>query len=185
MRDTHDVIIVGGGMAGLSAALAAGEAGADVLVLESEPVVGGSMALSGGLIWGAATYELARQWVPRGHPELPRMLVDELEPAWDWLEGQRLPLDPAVPCLKDRMGRGRLMAAGGPGARGPWAELLLAAARREGAEVVVDARVETATRGEDGWTVTYTRNDATHTATAASVIFCGGGFQNSAELVRR
>ena len=36
----HDVIIVGGGMAGLSAALAAGEAGADVLVLESEPTVG-------------------------------------------------------------------------------------------------------------------------------------------------
>src|SRR3954466_2316588 len=146
-------------MDGLSAALSAGEAGADVLVLESEPTVGGSMALSGGVIWAPASYELARQWIPRGNPELQRMLVDELEPAWDWLEAHGLPLDPAVPCLKDRMGRGRLMAAGGPGARGPWAELLLAAAQREGAEVLVEARVETATRGEEGWTVTYTCND--------------------------
>src|ERR1044072_7165177 len=127
----HDVIVVGGGMAGVAAALAAGEGGADVLVLESEPTVGGSMALSGGLIWAPASCELARRWVPRGNPELQRMRVDEMEPAWDWLEAHGLPLDPAVPCLKDRMGRGRLMAAGGPGTRGPWAEILLNAVRRQ------------------------------------------------------
>jgi fumarate reductase flavoprotein subunit len=182
VRDTHDVIIVGGGMAGLTAALAAGEAGADVLVLESEPAVGGSMALSGGLIWAPATYELAREWIPRGDPELQRMLVDEIEPAWHWLEAHGLPLDPAVPCLKDRMGRGRLMSVGGPGARGPWAQALRAAAEREGAEILVNARVETA---EPGWTVTWTRDGVPERAAARSVVFCGGGFQNSEELVRR
>ena len=100
MRNSHDVIVVGGGMAGLSAALAAGEAGADVLVLESEPAVGGSMALSGGLIWAPATYELARHWVPRGNPGLQRLLVDDIEPAWDWLEEHGLPLDPPVPASR-------------------------------------------------------------------------------------
>ena len=147
MRNSHDVIVVGGGMAGLTAALAAGEAGADVLVLESEPAVGGSMALSGGLIWAPATYELARHWVPRGDPGLQRLLVDDIEPAWNWLEGHGLPLEPPVACLKDRMGRGRLMSTGGPGARGPWAQTLLEAAQRQGAEVLVEARVETVTPG--------------------------------------
>ena len=93
MSDSREVIVVGGGMAGLTAGLAAAEAGGDVLVLESEPSVGGSMALSGGLIWSPATFELARQWVPRGDPGLQRILVDELEPAWSWLEDHGLPLD--------------------------------------------------------------------------------------------
>ncbi len=51
-----DVLVVGSGAAGLCAALAAGEAGADrILVAESEGVVGGSSRLSGGLIMGAGT----------------------------------------------------------------------------------------------------------------------------------
>jgi hypothetical protein len=185
VSDSREVIVVGGGMAGLTAGLAAAEAGGDVLILESEPSVGGSMALSGGLIWSPATYELARHWVPRGDPGLQRILVDELEPAWTWLEQHGLPLDPPVACLKDRMGRGRLMSVGGPGAREPWAELLLDAARRQGAELVVGARVETVEPDGDAWTVTWDRAASRSRTSCRSVVFCGGGFQNSAELVRR
>ena len=50
-----DVIVVGSGAAGLSAALAAAEDGASVLVAESEGVIGGSSRLSGGLMMGAGT----------------------------------------------------------------------------------------------------------------------------------
>lgn len=50
-----DVIVVGSGAAGLSAALAAAEDGASVLVAESEGIVGGSSRLSGGLMMGAGT----------------------------------------------------------------------------------------------------------------------------------
>jgi fumarate reductase flavoprotein subunit len=52
---TVPVAIIGAGAAGLAAALAAREAGADVLVVERDPVPSGSTALSSGLIPAAGT----------------------------------------------------------------------------------------------------------------------------------
>jgi len=45
-----DIVIVGSGMAGLSAAVQAGEAGAKVIVLESQNVIGGNSNLSEGVM---------------------------------------------------------------------------------------------------------------------------------------
>ena len=44
----YDVIVIGSGAAGLAAAVMAHEAGARVLVLEADGIVGGSSRLSGG-----------------------------------------------------------------------------------------------------------------------------------------
>jgi fumarate reductase flavoprotein subunit len=77
------------------------------------------------------------------------------------------------------------MSIGDPGARGPWAQRLLDAARREGAEVLLKSRVDTATPEIGGWRVAWTRNGATSHASAHAVVFCGGGFRNSSDLVRR
>src|SRR5437879_765579 len=52
---TVPILVVGGGAAGLCAALAAHEAGAEVAILERDPVPRGSTALSAGLIPAAAT----------------------------------------------------------------------------------------------------------------------------------
>ena len=46
-----DVVVAGTGAAGLAAALAAREAGASVVLLEKANVVGGTTAISGGVIW--------------------------------------------------------------------------------------------------------------------------------------
>lgn len=48
--EMHDVVVVGSGFAGLAAALAAREAGADVLVIDKMVFVGGNSSLSGGMM---------------------------------------------------------------------------------------------------------------------------------------
>ena len=49
------MVVVGSGAAGLSAALGAAAAGADVVVLERDETVGGTTALSGGVVWMPAS----------------------------------------------------------------------------------------------------------------------------------
>ena len=51
----YQVVVIGGGACGLTAALAARDAGADVLVIERDPVPRGTTAMSTGLIPAAGT----------------------------------------------------------------------------------------------------------------------------------
>jgi succinate dehydrogenase/fumarate reductase flavoprotein subunit len=48
---TCDLVVVGSGAAGLATAITAKKRGLDVIVLEKEPVFGGTTALSGGVLW--------------------------------------------------------------------------------------------------------------------------------------
>jgi succinate dehydrogenase/fumarate reductase flavoprotein subunit len=48
---TCDLLVVGSGAGGLSTAIVAKKAGLDVIVIEKEPVFGGTTALSGGVLW--------------------------------------------------------------------------------------------------------------------------------------
>jgi succinate dehydrogenase/fumarate reductase flavoprotein subunit len=61
--DTYDcdVLVVGSGCAGLSAAVTAGHHGLKVLIVEKEPHFGGTTARSGGWLWIPGT-SLARAW---------------------------------------------------------------------------------------------------------------------------
>ena len=62
-----DVLVVGSGSAGMSAAVTAGHGGLEVLIVEKEPRFGGTTARSGGWLWIPGT-SLAPPW---GIPESP------------------------------------------------------------------------------------------------------------------
>ncbi|MGJ5208415.1 FAD-dependent oxidoreductase [Bradyrhizobium sp. HKCCYLR20261] len=66
-----DVLVVGSGCAGLSAAVTAAHAGLRVVVTEKEPRFGGTTARSGGWLWIPGT-SLAKAWGIDEPPELAR-----------------------------------------------------------------------------------------------------------------
>ncbi len=57
--ETWDVIVVGAGAGGLTAACIAADAGCSVLLLEQADVVGGTTAISGGMVWLPANHKAA------------------------------------------------------------------------------------------------------------------------------
>lgn len=72
-----DVLVAGGGMAGLAAAATAAEGGAKVLVVEKGSRPGGSAALSVGMFWAIPDFESLRRRVPLGDPDLGRAVVED------------------------------------------------------------------------------------------------------------
>jgi succinate dehydrogenase/fumarate reductase flavoprotein subunit len=80
MERTTDLLVAGGGMAGLAAGARAVELGLDVVVAEKTDRPGGSAALSAGIVWTAPDVETARRVAPDGDPELARLLVEGFEP---------------------------------------------------------------------------------------------------------
>jgi succinate dehydrogenase/fumarate reductase flavoprotein subunit len=80
-----DLLVVGGGMAGLAAAAAATSAGARVTVVEKRGTLGGSAAMSAGIVWTAPDFKTLRQVVPGGDAALGQALIDGFWPGVDWV----------------------------------------------------------------------------------------------------
>jgi fumarate reductase flavoprotein subunit len=102
--ETYDVVVVGGGGAGLAAAIEARKLGRDVVLLEKNPALGGSTAWSIGSVSASATphqiakgikdgpdghYEdmpgFAGSLANRDNNELRRVLCDEMPETFRWL----------------------------------------------------------------------------------------------------
>ena len=72
-------------MAGLAAAATAAEAGSSVTVIEKRSTLGGSAAMSAGIVWTAPDFQTLRQVVPGGDAALGQALIDGFWPAVEWV----------------------------------------------------------------------------------------------------
>lgn len=89
-----DVLVCGAGIAGLTAARTAQEAGAQVIVLEKGPETGGSSAVSAGIVWTARDLAGWLSVQPGGDPTLGKALVTTYPEAIEWLRSQDVRLEP-------------------------------------------------------------------------------------------
>lgn len=79
MKDSYDVVVVGAGGAGMSAALAAARQGLDTVLVEKSPHFGGSTARSGGGVWIPGNYALrAAGQVDAGDQEAAKTYLDAI-----------------------------------------------------------------------------------------------------------
>jgi succinate dehydrogenase/fumarate reductase flavoprotein subunit len=79
-----DLLVLGGGMAGISAAASAARHGASVVLVEKGPAIGGSAAYA-GYIHTTPTVEVMSEINPGGDPKLTRLVVDGYADALDWV----------------------------------------------------------------------------------------------------
>lgn len=95
-----DLIVIGAGMAGMTAAARAAEAGARVVVVEKAPQIGGSAVLSGGYVW-TATSQADIDRHDDGDPALHRLVIQEYPQVMSWLRS-RMQMGPPVRALYGR-----------------------------------------------------------------------------------
>lgn len=110
-----EIVVVGGGTAGMACAIAAGEAGAQVVVVEKTDDVGGTLYLSSGQLSGAGSRRQRARGIedsPDRHfedvmrlsrgtadPVVVRKAVQEAPQTIDWLEELGFEFDPSTPVL--------------------------------------------------------------------------------------
>ncbi len=113
--ETYDVIVVGGGTAGLPCAIFAAERGARVLVIEAAAVLGGTLFLSSATISAAGSkFQKSKGIVdsPQAHyddvmrisrntadPDIVRLAVFNAADTLDWLTDKGMPITVAMPSL--------------------------------------------------------------------------------------
>jgi succinate dehydrogenase/fumarate reductase flavoprotein subunit len=172
---TVDLLVVGGGIAGMAAGARAIELGFEVVVAEKGDEVGGSAALSAGIVWTAPDVEVARRVAPDGDPALLRALVEGFDAAIERVRDAGVAVSER---WTGQMGFGVAHHVDVGALLAHWRAALGDAVLTRTAvrELVVDA--DGAVRG-----AVLTRSDVE--VAARAVLLATGGFQGDRELVGR
>lgn len=204
-EQTADVVVVGAGIAGLSAALAAKEAGAEVIVIDKMPMAGGTTLVAGGILVSVGS-ELfaenrlesdnledmlaywknrqAKSGVESGYPDYDRLasVLSDTGETVDWLVANDVAFD-SQPYAASSAYPMALANGGGAGL----ISMLVASVEARGVKVILNCKGTALVTDENGAVVgvkaeTETENITFH---ADSVILATGGISQNEELVAK
>jgi hypothetical protein len=175
-----DVAVIGAGMSGLAAALAAVQRGARVAVLEGSDVAGGNARLAAGMFLGARNVEDLHAYIPDGDIALQRLVVADYDASVAWLESLGLAIGPDI--HRGDFRRARPMGMGRPGAREPFMERLAECAIERGVDLRLRCRVDAVARSGAGYAV---QCDGGPPILARAVVIATGGFAGGRPALER
>ncbi|MBM3505287.1 MAG: FAD-dependent oxidoreductase [Alphaproteobacteria bacterium] len=201
---TAPVVIAGGGGTGLTAALAARAAGADVVVLERHPVPLGNTSMSSGLIPGPGSalqkaagvedspermYEdIMALTAGQADPVVTRVCAEQGAPTLEWLANTfGLPLEFAPNWEALGHSRSRLHRIPG-GAGDDLMRHLATVAERSGVTILTDAHATHLFAHADGHVAgaRFVRPDGTREDVACrALVLATSGFGGNIDMVRR
>ncbi len=193
-----DVLVVGGGGAGLAAAIEASEEGASVILVEKLGVLGGSTMLSGGIIHAAESpvqeragidepwEDFAEYWMEMSENEADEEMINFIaQHSGDsiaWLEEQGVVFEEDLTAEGiSPAERGHHAEDGGPGITQPLEET----ARDLGVEIVLNTTVTDLIVDDDGGVIGAegeNNNEESMTFNADAVVLATGGFSQSEEM---
>lgn len=193
---SYDVMVIGGGGAGMSAAIAASEAGASVCLLEASDRLGGATALAGGLLFVGGSDQQRERGIEDNadamfndvmaiNPDAPaaaiRRLCNEAADSLRWLKkigvnysADRLtsPNNRTTPRAHEPEGFGMVLA-----------EKLDHELHRHPVDIAMKSRVERLATDDSGRVIgAYINGELIH---AKAVVIATGGIGGNPELVDR
>ncbi len=174
-----DVIVVGGGLAGLVAALRAVELGARVTLLEKGDRLGGSLVYSSGYLWSYKDLQTFRREAPGGDVTLQSLILQRLGPCLEWLE------DRGVPALTRETGNPLTFGARLDPKR--TVETLAGRIAASGGRILLETALGSLVGDPGGRIqgVQASSRGVRRTEGADAVILTSGGFAANPDLVRR
>ncbi len=196
MSRDYDVIIIGSGAAGMSAAIEARQAGASVMVVEADDHLGGATRNSTGVVYACNTNTQREKGISDSadatyayimtlnqhavRPDLIRYYCDESAAMLEWLKdkGVEFPANMLVHSDVTDIQRGHTCSSFGMGI----ADALINRAGALGVETALGTRVD-GLIVEDGKVVGITA-DGTDLR-APSVVIATGGFGNSPQMLEK
>ncbi len=201
---TADVVVAGSGISGLTAAIAAAEAGADVVVIEKEATTGGTTALAGGYlicvdseIYADSGFDdsldtFREYWNERmsysgqdsGYPDMERWehVVSQTGATVDWMSDLGVTWQDEI-----FTGFGAYPVAYNPGGGRGLIDELVSIAEGMGIEIILECTGEELVVDDNGAVtgIVAETADSIITFEAPAVILATGGVSQNAELVEQ